>query len=508
MTKKVLLLIRDGWGYREMCEQNAICQWKTLFTDELMMDYPNILLDASGEAVGLPKWYMGNSEVGHMAIGSGRIIFQSLARINKSIEEWSFFKIKEFTDSINFCKKNGTKLHLISLLQTQWVHAHIDHLFALLDLCVRYDFRDVVIHVITDGRDAPVTESLIHIKKLEDKLKQIWCGEIVTISWRFYAMDRDKRWDRTIKAYRCIAEWIVEDWKKMEFYDAIDMVKWCHKNEEMDEFILPRKNKNYDWVEENDAIIFINFRTDRTRQLTQSFVEKDFYGFDRLRKNIKFVAMTQYYRPMNADVAFCDFSFENLLWDVVSKNWYRQLRISETEKYAHVTFFFNGQREKVFENEDRVLIDSPKVKTYDLKPEMSVYELKDKLVFELNKNKYQLIVTNFVNGDMVGHTWISKAIEKAVYAVDECVKETVKIALENNYDILVFADHGNAEDQTEEWRTSHTTNPVPCIYISKDKNVKLKNGKWLQDIAPTVLDLMWIDKPKEMTGDSILIANL
>jgi len=507
MWRKVLLVIRDGWGYRESEVDNAIVEWNTPNTDRLMKEYPNILINASGEAVWVPLWFQWNSEVGHMAIWSGRIIFQSLARINKSIDDGKFLQIPVFINTINHCKKNNSVLHLMWLLQIEWVHAYIDHLYALLDLCQKYDFHNVVIHVFTDGRDAPVTKSLEHLIKLQRKLDQLWFGKIVTVGGRYYAMDRDNRRERTMEAYRCIAEWRVKsvEWTRMEFDDVVEMVRWCHENEETDEFILPRKHKDYDWVQENDAIIFWNFRTDRTRQLTQSFVEDDFDGFDRVKKNIRFVAMTSYYSSMNADVAFENYNFDNLLGDIVSRAGYKQLRISETEKYAHVTFFFNGQREKPFENETRILIDSPKVATYDLKPEMSVYKIADRLCEELEKETYQLVVTNLVNGDMVWHTWIPEAIRKGVEAVDKALWKIISTALKHWYTSLVFADHGNAEDQTPKWRTSHTINPVPLILVDdKLKNIVLKSWKGLQDIAPTTLKLMGIEKPNEMTGECIV----
>jgi len=503
------LVIRDGWWYRKSCENNAICQWDTFFTDKLMKNYPNTLLDASGEAVGLPKWFMWNSEVWHMTIWSGRVSFQSLVRINKSIEEWEFFKNKNLLEIVNNCKKSKSFLHLMWLLQVQWVHSHIDHLFAILDFCKRCNFENVLIHIITDWRDSPVNESLLHIKSLEDKIKKIWLGKIVTIGGRFFAMDRDKRRDRTLSYYKCIVDWLVDlSLDNAVFENVLETVNGCHQNQETDEFIRPRKLKWYEWFNENDWVLFFNFRTDRTRQITQAIVEDEFVGFERTKKNINFLAMTQYYKPMNWKVMFDEPNLDNLLWEVISNNWYRQLRISETEKYAHVTFFFNWQKEEPFENEDRILIDSPKVKTYDLKPEMSVFELKDKLVENIKKNKYNLIVTNFVNWDMVWHTWISEAIKKAVHSVDVCLEETVNVALEFGYDVLVFADHGNAEDQTIEWRTSHTTNPVPFIYISKNKNVVLKSWKGLKDIAPTVLEIMSIKKPKEMTWESIISLNI
>ncbi len=503
MQKKVLMVIRDGWGWRDECEDNAICQAPTPNSDRYMKEYPNTLLAASGLAVGVPEGYQGNSEVGHMTIGSGRIIFQSLVRINKSIKEGDFFRNRAFLEAIGNCRKHNSTLHLAGLLQTQGVHSHIDHLFALLDLCNKENFKNVVIHAITDGRDAPVTESEIHIATLQDKLSELGFGKIVTVSGRFYAMDRDQRWDRTKKAYDCIVNGECEE----RFTDALELVKRCHAAQEMDEFIVPRAMEGYSGISEGDSFIFFNFRTDRTRQLTRAMIDDDFPGWERRPLKICFVAMTQFYSGMNALIAFEEQELHNLLGEIISKAGLRQLRISETEKYAHVTFFFNGQREEPFENEDRILINSPKVKTYDLKPEMSVFEIRDRLVQEIRQEEYQFIVTNLVNGDMVGHTGIPEAIRKAVSAVDEALGGIVEAGLSAGYEIMVLADHGNAEDQTPEWRTSHTTNPVPFILISEDerlKSAKLASGRGLSDVAPTVLEIMGIDKPQEMTGESVL----
>jgi 2,3-bisphosphoglycerate-independent phosphoglycerate mutase len=501
--EKVILVIRDGWGYRKERDENALYEVPTPNTDWLMDSYPNVLLDASGEAVGLPEGYQGNSEVGHMTIGSGRIIFQSLAKINKYIKDKRFFSIPEFLTAIENCKEHNSRLHLIGLLQTEGVHAHQDHLFALLDLCKQQDFHNVYIHVITDGRDAPIKDSEKHMKALLDKFKEIGFGQIVTISGRYYAMDRDKRWERTKQAYDCI---IHADCKET-FSDPMEQLKTSHEKNETDEFIIPKRVDWYSGIWERDSMIFYNFRTDRTRQFTQAVVEEKFDGWEREKLKIVYVAMTQYYTPMDCLVAFKDDQLKNLLGDVISDAGLRQLRISETEKYAHVTFFFNGQIEQEKPNEDRIMIPSPKVATYDLKPEMSVYEVADNLSREIATEKYDFIVTNLVNGDMVGHTGITEAIHKAVTAVDTALGKIVKAGLEHNYTLIVFADHGNVEDQRPEWRTSHTLNPVPCIIISNNpelKKCKLKNGRGLQDIAPTVLELMHIPQPPEMTGESII----
>jgi 2,3-bisphosphoglycerate-independent phosphoglycerate mutase len=502
-TNKVILVIRDGWGYRPSCEDNAICQTPTPNTDQLMEKYPNVLIKASGESVGLPDGYQGNSEVGHSTIGGGRIIFQSMVRINKAIQEVDFFKNPVFLNAIKNCKTNNTTLHLIGLLQTEGVHAHQDHLFALLDLCKQQNFQNVLIHVITDGRDAPVTDSIKHIADLDKKIKEVGFGKIATVSGRYYAMDRDKRWERTKKEYDCLVYGQCDG----EFENITDHVKASHAQEITDEFIVPAKATWYQGVNPKDSIIFYNFRTDRPRQLTQAIVEKDFSGWDRKPLDVYYATMTQYYTPQNAQVAFKDQKMSNFLGEIISKKGLKQLRISETEKYAHVTFFFNGQVEAQSEGEDRIVIPSPKVETYDQKPEMSVYEIKDEIIKAIDTEKYSLIVTNLVNGDMVGHTGVVPAIHKAVASVDDCVGQIVKKALEKNYTLLIFADHGNAEDQTEAFKTSHTTNPVPFILVSNDEKyqkAKLKPGKGLQDIAPTALEIMGIEKPEEMSGESII----
>jgi len=341
------------------------------------------------------------------------------------------------------------------------------------------------------------------VKKLIEKIKKVNLGKIVTLSGRYYTMDRDKRWDRTKKAYDCIV-----NAQGGEFTNILKIIKKCYNRKETDEFIIPKKLKGYDGIKKNDSFIFYNFRTDRTRQLTRAIVEKKFEGWERKPLDVFYVAMTQFYKPMNAHIAFGDQSLNNLLGKIVSKAGLKQLRISETEKYAHVTFFFNGQIEKPNKGEDRILVPSPKVATYDLKPEMSAYEVTNKLVSEIDKDKYHFIVVNIVNGDLVGHTGIIKSCLKAVKIVDECVKKIVDKGLEKNYTLFIFADHGNIEDQRPKWRTSHTINPVPFILVSNDeklKGCKLKSEKGLQDIAPTVLDMLGLKKPKEMTGNSLII---
>ena len=500
----VILIIRDGWGHNSRAAGNFIKISKTPNEDFYLKNYPHGLLTASGEAVGLEKGYQGNSEVGHLTLGSGRIIFQAMAQINKAIKDKTFFKNKAFLEVINNCRRYKTSLHLVGLLQTQGVHSHLNHLFALLELCRQQKFKDVLIHVITDGRDAPPTESLKHLRALKRKIKELGFGRIVTVSGRYFAMDRDNRWDRTQEAYSCLALG-----QAGEFADALDYVKASHQAGVSDEFIKPGKQAGYGGLKKNDGIIFFNFRTDRPRQLTKALIDKKFSGFKRSQIPVCMATMTQYYEPLSAAVAFPNISLDNLLGEVIASAGLKQLRISETEKYAHVTFFFNGQKEKPSKGEDRILINSPKVTTYDLKPEMSAPEISTRLTKEIGCKKYDFIVVNLVNGDMVGHTADKKAIIKAIEAVDSAQGEIVSVALKNNYSIILLADHGNAEDKSAKTMTSHTTNPVPVILVSQDyklNKAKIRRGAGLQDVAPTILKIMDLKSPKEMTGQSFIIS--
>lgn len=501
--KKVILIIRDGWGFRKSKKHNALANSKTPYSNFLEKNYPNTLLTAHDGAVGLPPKYQGNSEVGHMTLGSGRIIKQSLIRINESIRDKSFFRKKEFLQAIKNAKENNGKLHIIGLIQEEGVHAHLNHLFALLDLCKQKKFHDVNLHLITDGRDSPVHKGLTYLKKIQKKIRQVGLGRIETISGRYYAMDRDNRWERTQKAYEAIAL----GKSKIKFKDEINTIKKSYEENVTDEFIIPRAKEHYNGIKDNDSVIFYNYRTDRARQLTRALSETTFKHFRRKRINAFYVSMTEYYRPIKTKVAFYEPRMENNLGDIISQNKLKQLRISETEKYAHVTFFFNSQIEKPFKGEERILIPSPKVSTYDKKPEMSVFKIANSLIREIKKDKHNLIVTNLVNGDMVGHTAKIGAIKEACESVDIALKQIVQEGLKHNYDILICADHGNAEDQREGWETSHTVNPVPAILISNKKELKsckLKKNKGLKDIAPTILNLMDIKKPKEMNGETLI----
>ena len=502
-AQPVILIIRDGWGYNPSQKYNPISQAQAPNEDNYLANYPNGLLATSGEAVGLDDGYQGNSEVGHLTMGAGRIIFQSLTRINKSIATGDFFHNAAFLDVIKHCQEKGTTLHLIGLLQDQGVHAHINHLFALLDLCEQQNFHQVVIHAITDGRDAPVVESLKHLADLQKKLADLGFGKIVTLSGRYYAMDRDNRWERTQKAYDAIVLGQGE-----EFNDSLEQAQACHEQEETDEFIKPRKLAGYNGFAPQDGVIFFNFRTDRPRQLTKAIIDPDFTGFTRTMIPVEYVTMTKYYEPSTAIVAFSDISLDNLLGPVVSAAGLRQLRISETEKYPHVTFFFNGQVEEASIGEDRVMINSPKVATYDLQPEMSVFEIAARLQTEIAKDLYDLIVVNLVNGDMVGHTGNIPAIIKAVEAVDKAQGEIISTALAHNYACLVLSDHGNAEDKSAPVATSHTMHPVPVILVTNNPTLREKKimaGGGLKDVAPTILQLLNLPLPEEMSGKSLLV---
>ncbi len=497
----LVLIIRDGWGYRKATDRNAIAKGKDPYTDHLMRTNPNILIEAAGEAAGVPKGYQGNSEVGHLTIGAGRIIDQPLQRINKSIRTGTFFRNPAFTHVVDHCRSKKKTLHIMGLLQTEGVHAHRDHLFALLDLCKKRRFHDVKLHVFTDGRDSPTHHAIDNMRVLARKLKQLGFGEIATISGRYYAMDRDHRWDRTEKAYDAIMHAKAD----ATFADPIKAMKVSYDADMTDEFIVPRIKEGYAGVKAGDGMIFYNFRTDRTRQLTMAIAEKRFDGFQRKRVPVEYVAMTEFYRPMAAKVAFMPEIPKNTLGEVLAKHHKKQLRLAETEKYAHVTFFFSGQREKPFEGEDRKVIPSPRVATYDLKPEMSADAVGAYAKDAIEKGKYDVIIMNFANGDMVGHTGSWKATLAAVNAVDRNLKLVVEATLKKGGTALVFADHGNCEDMTAKWETSHTINRVPFILVSERyKNAKLRRGKGLKDIAPTALKLLGMDKPKEMTGSSIL----
>ncbi len=506
--KLTMLMILDGFGKNENKNGNAVALAKTPNIDELMKKYPNTELNASGLNVGLPEGQMGNSEVGHTNIGAGRIVYQELTRITKSIEDGEFFSIAEFAEAIENCKKNNSNLHVLGLLSDGGVHSHIRHLYAILELAKRKDFENVYIHCFLDGRDTPPTSAEFYIAKLEEKMKEKGVGKIASISGRFYSMDRDKRWERVKKSYDVLVNGIGN--KEISPISAIES---SYQKEIFDEFVEPTiisaTDKPLATISNNDSVIFFNFRPDRAREITRSIVDPEFDGFETKKlENIYFVCFTNYDATIpNVHVAFKPTKLVNTFGEYISNKGYTQLRIAETEKYAHVTFFFNGGEEKQYEGEDRILVPSPKVETYDLKPEMSAYEVTEKVLAAINEDKYDNIILNFANTDMVGHTGNLEAAIKAVEVIDECVGKIVELVKNKEGVLLITADHGNAEQmidyKTGEPHTAHTTNVVPLILVGME-NVQLKPGK-LADLAPTMLDIMNLEKPEEMTGESLIV---
>lgn len=511
MKRPVVLCIMDGFGNNPSEYGNAIKAAKTPNLDKLMAEYPMTYIGASGMDVGLPDGQMGNSEVGHTNIGAGRVVYQELTRITKSIQDGDFFENEALVGAIENCKKNGTALHLIGLLSDGGVHSHNTHLYGLLKLAKDNGLEKVYVHALLDGRDVPPASGVEYIEELEAKMKEIGVGEIATVMGRFYAMDRDNMWDRVGMAYNAMVngEGIKTD-------DAVEAVKKSYETIDgdgkhlTDEFVMPTVCSKGEIISENDSVIFFNFRPDRAREITRTFVDPDFKGFERKAFfPLYYVCMTQYDAEMpNVHVAFKPETLVNTMGEVISKHGLKQLRIAETQKYAHVTFFFNGGEEKVYPGEDRVLIDSPKISTFDLKPEMSAYEVCDAACERVLSDKYDLVILNYANCDMVGHTGVFDAAVKAVETVDECVGKLADATLKMNGVILITADHGNADKMYEADGspfTAHTTNPVPLIVAGYGTDFKLKEkGGRLCDLSPTMLDIMGIEKPKEMTGESLI----
>ena len=517
----IMLMILDGWGVASPSNTNAVTLANTPNLDGLFEKYPHTLISCSGEDVGLPEGQMGNSEVGHMNIGSGRIVYQELTKITKAIKDGDFFENEELLKKMRLVKNNNKTLHIFGLLSDGGVHSHINHLFALLDMAKKEGLTKVIVHAFLDGRDVGPKTALTYISQLEEKLKNIGIGKIGTVSGRYYAMDRDQRWDRVEKAYRAIALGEGE-----VFENATEGIKASYEAGVTDEFVIPfvirsseevfedEENEACEAVEFNgvlkdDGIIFFNFRPDRARQITRAFVDDSFDHFERSEVSfpVQFVCLTQYDVTIRAAVAFKPISLKNTLGEVLANNGKRQLRIAETEKYAHVTFFFNGGVEEPNKLEDRILVPSPKVATYDLKPEMSAYEVTDKLLEALDKDIYDVVILNFANPDMVGHTGVISAAVKALEAVDKCVGKITNKILSLDGTICVTADHGNLEKMvdlnTGSTYTAHTTNKVPFIVVSNVRH-ELKASGILADIAPTMLELLKIEKPKEMTEKSII----
>ncbi len=507
MKKPLLLCIMDGYGINSQEEGNAIFAARTPNLDKLFAKYPNTTLSASGMSVGLPDGQMGNSEVGHTNIGAGRIVYQELTRITKSIKDGDFFENEAFLGAIENCKKNGTALHILGLLSDGGVHSHNSHIYAVVELAKRAGLKDVFVHCFLDGRDVPPASGKDFVKELSDELTKIGIGKIATVMGRYYAMDRDNRWERVEKAYDAMVKGVGE-----ENVCAVSAVAKSYENDVTDEFVIPtvitENGAPVGKISANDSVIFANFRPDRAREITRTLVDPEFEGFKREFFPLYYVCMTQYDKTMpNVEVAFKPQVLTNTLGEYLSKKGLKQLRIAETEKYAHVTFFFNGGVEKVSDGEDRALINSPKVATYDLQPEMSAVEVTETLLARLDKNDLDVIILNYANCDMVGHTGIIDAAIKAVETVDTCVGKVAEKVLSLGGTMLVTADHGNADQmvdpETKGAFTAHTTFPVPFIVIGSD-DVNLRTDGVLADIAPTMLDILGFEKPEEMTGESLI----
>lgn len=507
MNKRVLLCIMDGWGVDGKCPKNATLVANTPNFDKLKNEEQYTQIYADSENVGLPEDQMGNSEVGHLNLGAGRVVYQDLAKINKAIKDGSFFNNEEFLKAIKHVKANKSSLHLMGLVSNGGVHSLDSHIIALIDLAARQGLTDVYVHAFLDGRDTPPQSALIYLEKIENKLKSLQLPPIASVMGRYWAMDRDNRWDRVEKAYNCL---LCAEGGKAE--SAKKAVENSYIKGENDEFVLPTViNGQKSRIMDNDAVIFCNFRPDRAREITKAVTFDDFDGFERMevRKNLYFVTFTEYDETFTTPVAFTRQKLTNILTDVLDANGIQQFRTAETEKYAHITFFFNGGVEDKKDSETRVLVSSPKVATYDLKPEMSAYEVCDKVLEALSEPKYGFILVNFANPDMVGHTGVMEAAIKACETVDTCIGKIAQKCKETNTVMLLTADHGNAECmedvKTHAPFTAHTTNPVPFFIINSDRKLRPDAQKGsLCDVAPTILDLMNTDKPVEMTGNSLI----
>ncbi|MBQ9956930.1 MAG: 2,3-bisphosphoglycerate-independent phosphoglycerate mutase, partial [Ruminococcus sp.] len=494
------LIIMDGFGYNAEDYGNAIASANTPNIDKYMQG-PNTIIGASGLDVGLPDGQMGNSEVGHTNIGAGRIVYQMLVKISKSIKDGDFFENKALVDAMENCKAKGSALHLMGLLSPGGVHSHMEHLYGLLEMAKKNGLDKVYVHAFLDGRDVPPSSAADYMAEAVAEINKIGVGSVATISGRFYAMDRDNAWDRVEKAYKALV--LGEGVKET---DPVQAIKNSYANEVTDEFMLPTVVDENGKIKENDSVVFFNFRPDRARQITRAFVDTEFTGFERAYFPVHFVCMAQYDASMpNVSVAFPPEQLTMTLGEYLSKMGKTQLRIAETQKYAHVTFFFNGGEETTFEGEDRILIKSPDVETFDMKPEMSAFEVTDAVVEAIESDKYDVIILNYANCDMVGHTGIFDAAKTAVEAVDTCVGRMVDAILAKGGAALITADHGNADKMYEpdgSAFTAHTTNPVPFIVVGQD--CELREGGVLADIAPTMLKLLELPQPAEMTGKSLI----
>ncbi len=510
MSKKpYALIIMDGYGVNDRNEGNAIYAANTPNMDKYLKEYPNSIVHASGMDVGLPDGQMGNSEVGHTNIGAGRIVYQELTRITKSITDGDFFENEALCKAVENCKKNNSALHLMGLLSDGGVHSHINHLYGLLEMAKKNSLDKVFVHCFMDGRDVSPTSGADFAESLVSKIRELGTGAIATVMGRYYAMDRDNRWERVEQAYNALVK---GDGNKDT--SAVSAIKKSYNDGVTDEFVVPtvitdENGEALGKISKNDSVVFFNFRPDRAREISRTIVDPEFAGFDREFFDTFFVCMTQYDASMpNVDVAFKPQTLSNTFGEYISRKGLRQLRIAETEKYAHVTFFFNGGVEAVYDGEDRALINSPKVATYDLKPEMSAFEVADEVVKRIESGSYDVIILNFANCDMVGHTGVFEAAVKAVETVDECLGKTIDAITKMGGIALVTADHGNADQmldyETQDVFTAHTTNVVPLVMIGEETGAKLKNGR-LADLAPTMLDLMGLEKPEEMTGESLIV---
>ncbi|MBC5710298.1 2,3-bisphosphoglycerate-independent phosphoglycerate mutase [Hungatella sp. L12] len=511
MSKKpVVLMILDGYGLNDNCDHNAVCEGRTPVMDQLMSQCPFVKGNASGLAVGLPDGQMGNSEVGHLNMGAGRIVYQELTRITKSIQDGDFFDVPEFLQAVENCRKNDSALHLWGLVSDGGVHSHNTHIYGLLELARRNGLDKVYVHCFLDGRDTPPASGKGYVEELEAKMKELGVGKVASVMGRYYAMDRDNRWDRVERAYNALTRG--EGGTAVSAAAGIQASYDAEVNDEFVEpFVVVEDGKPVATVKDNDSVIFFNFRPDRAREITRAFCDDDFKGFARDRRlNLTYVCFTDYDDTIaNKLVAFKKEAIVNTFGQFLADHDMTQARIAETEKYAHVTFFFNGGVEEPNKGEDRILVPSPKVATYDLQPEMSAPAVCDKLVEAIKSEKYDVVIINFANPDMVGHTGIEDAAIKAIETVDACVGRAVDAVKEMDGVLFICADHGNAEQlvdyETGTPFTAHTTNPVPFILVNADPSYKLREGGCLADIAPTLIELMGMEQPKEMTGKSLLV---
>lgn len=508
MSKKpVMLCILDGWGLREEKKYNAILLAETPYWDSLTETAPMSRLDASGLAVGLPEGQMGNSEVGHLNIGAGRKVYQDLTRINKSIQDGDFFENPVLVEGMERAVREGKSVHLLGLLSDGGVHSHIEQIIAMIRLAKQKGVTKLYMHALLDGRDVPPTSAGVYVEQLEVAMKEIGLGEIATVSGRYYTMDRDKRWDRVEKGYNAMVKG-----EGLKAATAMEAVENAYNRGENDEFVLPTvigAEEPVGMVQDGDTLIFCNFRADRAREITRAFIEEGFSDFAKNPLTVEYICLTEYEAALDVKIAFPPEDLTHTLGEVLAATGKKQLRIAETEKYAHVTFFFNGGKEEPNEGEDRILIPSPMVATYDLQPEMSAFEVTEKVVKAIDKDIYDVIILNFANPDMVGHTGVLEAAITAAETIDACLKNVVESVKAKDGIIFVTADHGNCETmlnmETGKPHTAHTTNLVPFLMVSSDMDDYSLSDGCLEDIAPTMLSVLDIEKPGAMTGKNLLI---